>query len=236
MPSHPFGEHQLEPFGRNAAVEFAQVALEFTPCAFNMVRAGEVTLAVVPRLVGVAQKANVVVASMTVGDYHAGSCDVPLQKTFQAVLFGVRDNLEAEPPGIPFNGANDNSLPSESFLAEVGLVDLDNPGQKLCSLLGRYECPEPPVPASNGGIAQTRSQTGCSGALSGLPTMEQREYLLVAQIASPEPSSGFRPHLDPTGPAPAIFSFPRHPTTTQRAVCLVGKQLVNQLLTPGFAR
>jgi len=93
-----------------------------------MVGASKVAFAVVPGFMAKAQETNVIVPGMAVSNHQAVSGDVLFEKSFQAVLFGVRDDLEAEPPGIPLNGTNDNGLATESLLAKIGFVYLNNAG------------------------------------------------------------------------------------------------------------
>lgn len=77
---------------------------------------------------GVAIELEIVVTGMSVSEEQAVSRNRSHEKSFERVLCPVRDNLEAKPPGIPFNSTSYQCLVSVLLFAEEALVDLDNAG------------------------------------------------------------------------------------------------------------
>lgn len=96
--------------------------------------------------------------------------------------------------------------------------------------------PEAPIPAVHGGVTDTRHETRRVRALPVLEAPEEQEQLAVAELATPEPGTGFRAKLGSADAAPAVLPFPREFTAAHGAGITFGKQPVHQLLTPGFAR
>ncbi len=130
----------------DTAVELLQVTFHDAPHVFNLVGGTKVSIAVVAAFVGVAVKLQVMVTGMGVGEQEAASGNTVRQKHLQGILSSVRDNLEAEPPGIPFNGANDHGLVAILLFAEETFVYFDNAG-KLWHCAGQIgsESPVPPT-------------------------------------------------------------------------------------------
>lgn len=151
-------------------VELLQVALHDAPHVLDLVGWAKVPVAMVAAFVRIAIELKIVVASMSIGQDEATSGDGTGQKQFQGVLCSVRDNLEAKPPGIPFNGTNDQGLVPVLLFAKEALVDLYDAGEFW---QGRWQVlPEAPVPPANGRVADANDQTGSIWALAILETPE----------------------------------------------------------------
>lgn len=237
MSCFPLSEETCKALRRDAAIELSQVALHGTPDTLNVVTLSKVSLAMVVGLPRVAEPLNVIVGSATVRDEMAISADPGLKEEFNAILFGVRNNLEAEPPGIYLNAAYDNGLPTEALFSKPGFVNSHNAREKL-STVWRDVFTKTSVPALDGLVAQTRCTTHTPWTLASLPAPQKLKECSVGKIAPTKPGTGFRAYLLTTGTTPTILptSLPSNGCFTGWMHLLLYEQLMHELLTPSFAR
>lgn len=226
----------LEVFGWHTTVELPQVPLHDTPHVLNVVRGAKVAIAVVAALVRVAVELQVMVASMGVSQEETVTGYLFRQKQLEGVLGPVGDDLEAEPPGIPFNSTNHHGLVAVASFPKEALIYLDNAGESVCC--HRQQGPKPFVPSTYGCVAHTYHQASCARALALLPTPEQHKQLTVAEFAASKPGGGLGTDFYPTAWTPAVVpaALPGNPAVAAGTGWLVAQQVVHHLLTPGFAR